>query len=174
MRTRLRNSRAASRAGLIRWPGVRSTTSTFLVVWSSAFFMSTCRPMLRPHRTGTMTMLNTNALVRTAAWYSRPAITQTLRMALLRGVGAGNANEDLLERRPGQLEVPDLAAGHEGRQHLLRVGVGREPQLLEPAEVGDLGHARQPVEADPLALDPHPQRVAAVGVLNRLQGAVEH
>src|SRR5438270_14042721 len=141
MRTRLRNSRAASRAGLIRWPGVRSTTSTFLVVWSSAFFMSTCRPMLAPHSTGIMTMLNTNALVRTAAWYSRQAITQTLRMALLRGVGAGNANENLLQRRPGQLEVPNLAAGHERHQHLLGVGPGGQPKFLEPAEVRDLSHA---------------------------------
>src|SRR5580704_16771803 len=114
--------------------------------------MSTCRPMLAPHSTGIMTMLNTNALVRTAAWYSRQAIAQTLRMVLLRGVGASNANENLLQRRPCQLEVPDFAAGHERCQHQLRVGPRGQPQLLEPAEVGDLGHARQSVETDPFAL----------------------
>src|SRR5947207_13817827 len=91
---------------------VRSTTTYFLVVLSSAFFSSTCTPMLNAHRTGTSTRLMTNALVLTAALYSRAATAHTLgSMALAPLVlGPRDADENLLQRRPGQLKVPHGAA----------------------------------------------------------------
>src|SRR5581483_980281 len=126
------------------------------------------------HRTGTSTRLMTNALLLTAALYSRAATAHTLgSMALAPLVlGPRDADEDFLQRRPGQLEVPHRPAAHQRGQDALRVGARRQPQLLQLAEVGDALHPRQPLQAG-AALQPDADGVAAVLVLDRLQGAVE-
>src|SRR5438552_17097878 len=118
------------------------------------------------------TKLTMNDLVRTAARYSRTAMTRTLRMGHLLDFGAGNADEDVVERGAGELEMADPAAIHEQGEDSLRIGPAIEPQLLPAAEVGHLGDARKlgqrvaPFDADP-------QRVVAVVVLNRFERAVE-
>src|SRR5436305_9633204 len=79
-----------------------------------------CTTMLPPISTGISTRPMRNALVRTAARYSRRAITSVLRMVgppvgqagslPYVSVGVGDADEDVVQRRPGQLEVAHLAA----------------------------------------------------------------
>src|SRR5438094_4413824 len=101
--TSFRRATAVARAAVICRPGLRSMTAYFLVVWSSARASSTWMPMLAPHSTGIITMLMMNALVCTAALYSRTATAQTLNMIDPFGARPGDADEDVLERRPGQL-----------------------------------------------------------------------
>src|SRR5262249_21289264 len=95
-----------------------------------------------------------NALVRTAAWYSRAAITKTLFMIILLGLGVRDADENIVQGWLGQLEMLHPAPVDQGRQHLLRVGATVEAQLLEPAEVGDLHHPGQVVQGVPVAVQP--------------------
>src|SRR5262245_38029658 len=82
---------------------VRSTTAYFFVPLSSDFLIHSCTPTLIPMSIGIITMLAMNALVCTADLYSRQATAQTLRMDDLLGLGfgPGDANENLLQRRPG-------------------------------------------------------------------------
>src|SRR4051794_25650856 len=108
-----------------------------------------------------------NALVRTAARYSRRAMRRTLRTMHLRGRRAGDPDEDILQRRPRQLEQSDLAPIHQGREHGLRVGAAVQAQLMVTAEVGDLIDAGQPVERRAVAGQPDADGVLAVGVLDR-------
>ena len=71
-------------------PPLRSTTANLLSFVSSSFLKSTWMPMLPNISAGISTMETTNALVRTAARYSRRAMTQTLRMGLSHSAfGAG-------------------------------------------------------------------------------------
>src|SRR5437773_6694678 len=80
------------------------------------------------------------ALVRTAAVYSREAMTNSLRMAVALRFRGRDADEDVVQRRPGQLEVTHRAALHQSRQDHLRVGAAVEPHLLPAAEVRHLDH----------------------------------
>src|SRR5262245_22402926 len=111
-----------------------------LVSWKSRSraWTRTLPPIIR----GMMIRLMRNVLVRTAARYSRRAMTSILYTAVLLpgggrpvGVGAGDAHEDVVQRRPGQLEVVHLAALHQPGQQPLGVGAGQQPQFLPAAEV---------------------------------------
>src|SRR5262249_26259160 len=145
-----------------------------LAVVSTLLRSSACTPKLPSISTGRKTRLTTNALVRTAALYSRRAMITILRSigGGLR-LGPGDADEDVVQRRPGDLEVAYGGPRHERGQHLLRVGAGGQAQLVQPAELGDVGHARHGPRVEAVALQPHADGVASVAVLDRLQGAVE-
>src|SRR5262249_50185146 len=129
-------------------------------------------PMLPPIRSGINTREMMNALVRTAARYSRTAMTSTLRMVILPGVRRGDTDEDILQRGTSQLEVAHFAAPDQRRQHLLRIGSPLKAQLAEPAEIRHLGDAGEAVERR-LLFQATPKSIAAVGVLNRFERAVE-
>src|SRR6266852_5348822 len=94
-------------------PGVRSTITNRLALVSTWSFSRSCTRMLPPIISGNIKTLMMNDLVRTAALYSRTAITNTLRMAVLLIARAGDADKDVLQRRPGQLEMTDLAPRHQ-------------------------------------------------------------
>src|SRR5882672_4341827 len=98
---------------------------------------------LPPMSSGMSTRLMINALVRTTAWYSRAAMVSILRTGALLQFGGGDADEYVVQRRPGQLKVPDLAARHQRCQQLLCVGVTGEAEFLEPAEIRHLDDAWQ-------------------------------
>src|SRR5260370_6453549 len=132
-----------------------------------------CMTMLPPMSTGMSSRLMMKALVRTAARYSRTAITHTLRTMVLLRLGAGDAHENVVQGRPGQLEVPDRSAIHQGRQDGLRIRAALEAHFLPAAEVGDLCHARHSLPTEPVSFYSYAERVAAVRLLNRLQGAVQ-
>src|SRR6266851_8245791 len=110
---------------------------------SSIFLKMICMTMLPPMSTGMSRRLIMNALVRTAARYSRTAMTHTLRMMVLLGFGRGDADEDVVQARPRQFKMSNCPARQESGQHRLRLGPAREAQLLPAAKVSDLGHARQ-------------------------------
>src|SRR5438445_8082432 len=152
--------------------GVRSKTANFFSVLSSSFLTSNWMPTLTPMRSGIRTRLTMNDLVRTAARYSRTAMTMTLRMGDLLGVGAGDADEDIVQRRTGQLEMAHPAATHEPGQNLLRVSPPVQPQLLPATEIRHLGNAGQ-FGQRVTALDANPQGVVAVIVLNRFERPVQ-
>src|SRR5690349_10365067 len=124
--------------------------------------MTTLPPISR----GRHSRLMRNDLVRTAARYSRAAITSILRIAWPPGPQPGDADEDVVQGRPGQLEVPYPAAGRQGRQDLLRVGPPLQAEFLQVAEVGDLDDARQALQGIPAAVQAYPDRVPAVGLLD--------
>src|SRR5215471_18177187 len=102
--------------------------------------MSTCTAALPSSSNGMKTRLTRNALVRTAARYSRTAMTQVLRIGTLSLLGPGDADEDLLECGPGHLEVAHPAALQQQGQQTLRVGVAFQAQLLPAAEVRHPAH----------------------------------
>ena len=119
---------------------------------------------------GTMTKLTMKERVRTV-----------LRWQLANG----DADEDIVQGRPGQLEVLDLAKPHEVGQHLLGIGVSFQTQLLPAPEIGNLDHARQILPPQPsptsggragrgAAVQPDPKRISAIGGLNGFQGAVKN
>src|SRR5690242_5975469 len=101
------------------------------------------RRMLPPIKAGISSRLIMNALVRTAAVYSRAAMTKSLRMIVPHGVTARDADEDVLERRPGHLEVTHGTAFDEAGEDLLRVGRAVETEFLHVAVVCHLDHPRQ-------------------------------
>src|SRR5262245_21487841 len=116
--------------------------------------------MLPPIRIGIITRLIRNALVRTAALYSRSATVTSLRIGSSRGaLGPGDADEDVLQLGPGDLEVPHLPALHQPREERLRIGARGEAQLLPAAEVGGLHHAGQVGQAAGVAVEVDVQRV---------------
>src|SRR5260370_36575119 len=115
------------------FPPVRSMTTKCLSLVSRTFLSNTCTRMLPPIITGIITRPMMNALVRTAARYSRTAITNVLRMGghLRRRLrGPGNAHKDVVESRPRHLKVTHAAALHQLGEQLLRVGVALQAQLL--------------------------------------------
>ena len=61
-----------SRGPIRRFPGVRSITANFFGLTSWKSHITHCMKRLPPIIIGIMTRLTTNALVRTAARYSRP------------------------------------------------------------------------------------------------------
>src|SRR4051812_9429239 len=141
----LRRSRLASRAGLSF--AVRSITAYLFVPASSFFFIQYCTPMLTPISRGIITMLAMNALVCTAALYSRKATAKTLCMVIVSlSFGPRDADENLLQRRPGQFEVPYRSPLHQFGQDPLRIGVRPEREFLQLAEIGHLFDAGQIVE----------------------------
>src|SRR5947199_169860 len=97
--------------------------------------------MLPPMSSGMSTRLTMNDLVRTTALYSRAAMVSILRTATLLRFGGGNADKNVLQRRPGQLEMAHPAALQERRQHGLRIDVAGEAKFLQPAEIRYLDHA---------------------------------
>src|SRR6516225_1979356 len=105
-----------------------------------------CTTRPPPIMMGRINRLMRNALVLTAAWYSRAAITSVLRMADVPCLRIRDADKDVVQRRPGQLEVADLAAGHQVRQQPLRVTATLQAQLLPAAEIGRLDNPRQVIE----------------------------
>src|SRR5262249_2131527 len=128
---------------------------------------------LPPMRSGMATRPMMKVLVRTAALYSRAATTSILRMSGLLLVGRpGDAHEDVMQARAGQLEVAHPAALHEPGEQFLRVGPRVEPDFLPAPEVGHLGDARQ-VGQSGTAFEQDVQGVASVGVLDRFQRPVE-
>ena len=84
----------------------------------------------------------TNAFVRTAALYSRAAMTNILRMAIVLH-RTSDADEDVVQRRPRQLEMTHRAAAHQLHQQRLRIGAALHAQFLPAAEVGHLLDAGQ-------------------------------
>src|SRR5260370_39064735 len=96
------------------------TAKVFSLV-SSIFLNRTCTPMLPPINNGINVRLMRNAFVRTAARYSRSAMTSTLRMMVLLAGRPGDANENVLQGGSRQLEVPHGAARHERGQNLFRI-----------------------------------------------------
>src|SRR5262249_33086768 len=115
---------AACKAGRMTAPRVRSRTAMCLTSVGGLSLTMAWTAMLPPIMTGISTREIRNALVRTAALYSRAAMTRTLRTGHLAGrgvLGGGDADEDVVQRRPGQLEVAAPAALHQPAQQLLRV-----------------------------------------------------
>src|SRR5438105_14192626 len=101
-------------------------------------------------------------------------MTSILRMAGLLHLRRGNPNEDVVQGRPGQFKVPYFAMRHERSQELLRVGPSLQADLLPAAKIGNLLYARQAFQWRTVAFQPDTDRIAPVGILNRIQGAVEH
>ena len=67
-----------------------------------------------------------------------------------------------------------LTAGHEQAEQALRVGALVEAKLLQVPMVGDPGNSRQVIERPAISFKLHAQRVAAVGVLDGVERAIEH
>src|SRR5260370_8439748 len=92
-------------------------------------------PMLEPIRIGTINKLTINALLRTAARYSRAAMTSILRMVILLWFRRGDAHEDFVQRWLGHLKMADLASLHQIAQNLLRIRIATQPQFLTAAKI---------------------------------------
>src|SRR5712691_809293 len=80
-----------------------------------------CRPMLTPMKTGTSIMPMRNALLRTAIDASDAATMKSLSGRCMVASRAGNADEDVVQGRPRDLEVLDGRPRGELRQEALRV-----------------------------------------------------
>src|SRR5579885_2009153 len=113
---------------------VRSITAIRLSSVSSCLRVRYWTPELAAIKSGTISSDRMNDFVLTAARYSRTAMVSALRMVLLFRIDPGNADENVVQRRPSQLKVSHLAALHERCQDLLRVGATLQAQLLEAAE----------------------------------------
>src|SRR5262250_394671 len=94
-----------------------------------------CTMMLPPISSGIITRLMMNALVLTAATYSRRATTSSLRMAVALRCRGRDADEDVVQRRPGQLEVPHRAQLNQPAQQRLPVRPTLQLQLFPAPEV---------------------------------------
>src|SRR5262249_2569688 len=151
---------------------VRSTTANCFSLVSRYFCNTSCARMLPPIINGIIKRPIRKVFVRTAALYSRNATTMTLRIAI--PPRPRNPHEDVVQRRPAQLEVPHPPALRQQRQQCLAVGPLGQTQLLPAAQLTHLDHSRQVAQTASIPLDLYPHRVAAVGVLDGLQGAVEH
>src|SRR5262245_16668726 len=97
-------------------------------VMSTWFLSRRCMTKPPPMRMGRSSRLIRNDLARTAALYSRAAMTRILRMDLFLHVRRGDANKNVVQRRPGQLEVPNRPTLHQHIQDLLRVRVRLQTQ----------------------------------------------
>src|SRR5207302_3383117 len=102
--------------------------------------------------TGIRMMPMRNDFDKTAARYSRAAMTSILRMGVLLRVRPGDANEDVVQGGPGQLEVAHLAAARQEGEQRLGVGARREAQLLEAAKIANRLDAGELVPAGCLLL----------------------
>src|SRR5262249_29883729 len=125
-------------------PGDRSTTANFCGLVSRRSPSSLWATIAPPMRIGITTRLMMKPLVRTVAKYSRTAMTSVLRMLeslhegptvlkvrirhMLRG--SGDAHKNIVERRLGQLEVTDPAAGNQGGEKALGICALLQPQFL--------------------------------------------
>ena len=102
-----------------------------------------------PINIGIIMMAIRNALVPTIARYSRAAITNILPMARVPHrlrFRPGNAYEDVVQRRPGQLEVLDPAAVQKRAKNRLRIGLMVHAQFGVAPVVVDPDHAGQIIE----------------------------
>src|SRR5262249_12592429 len=117
-----------------------------------------------------MTKLMMKVLVRTAAWYSRTAMTSILRMV---GLRVGNAYEDIVQGWPGQLEMMHRAAGQKSGQKLVGVAARIDAQLLPVAEVDYTGYAGQIPQGRAGAVQPDTHGIRSVSILDGFQGAVQ-
>src|SRR3989442_80544 len=118
---------------------------------------SSCAAMLPPIMIGIASKVMRKALDRTAAWYSREATTNILRMRQLPHGGSRNAQEDVVQRRARDLEVPHPAALHQRGEHGLRIGVARDAQFLQPAVIVHVFHARDAGKIGRVPFQPHAQ-----------------
>src|SRR5688500_14585074 len=100
-----------------------------------------------PIKTGMRNRLIRNALVLTAALYSRRATMSILCMTILLRLRPRNAYEDIVQRRPCDLEVEHLSALDQRRQGALRVRRGGQSQLLILPKIGDRLHTGQLIES---------------------------
>src|SRR5262245_4334688 len=131
---------------------------------------SNCSTRLPSIITGMMTRLMMKVLVRTAAWYSRTAMTSILRMV---GLRVGDAHEDVVQGWPGQLEMMDGAAGQKCGQELVGVAARIDAQFLPIAEVHDTGHAGQIPQRRVVAVQPDTHGIRSVSILDGFQCAVQ-
>src|SRR5207244_4122060 len=183
----LRRWAAFSKAAKMCSPEVRSMTAKRFSPVSSIFLKMICRTTLLPMSSGMSVRLTRNDLVRTAARYSRTAMTIVLRMMALlgflhlpltlafspqreRGVGrAGDADKNVVQRWVRHLKMANRATRHQGRQHRLRIRSPLQTKLLSAAEVHDFGYTRESVPVyHSVLFQAHPDRVAALGLLDRL------
>src|SRR5581483_349909 len=97
-----------------------------------------------------------NALVRTAALYSRAATTNSLRMAVppLRARG-GDPDEDVVQCRPDQLKMPQPAELGQASEQCRHICPRRHLKVLPASEVNDLLDAREVFLMD-RGVDPDP------------------
>ena len=86
-------------------------------------------------------------------------------------LGRGDPDEDVVQRRPRDLELEDPRPGHEGGEQVL--GIAPPPHLLEVPVVVDLLDPVQAVEGVHAGLGPQPDRVVAVDRLDLVERAVE-
>src|ERR1041384_2262553 len=108
-----------------------------------------------------------NPLVRTAAKYSRLATVSTLCMAHLLARSTRNAHEDVVQRWLGHFETPHPGAAKNHAQHLLRVAVAAQAQFLDLPEIINGLHSLESLESGDACFGADPDRVSAVGLLDR-------
>src|SRR5262249_6296305 len=125
--------------------------------------------MPTPLRTGTNIMPMMNDLLRIAIPASAAATVNSLsgqRMSALRGNGVGprDADEDVVERRPRDLEVLHRRPRRERREKALRIA--GHAHFLHVAVVVDALDAREAGERGGAARRPDADRVEAVRCLD--------
>ena len=109
-----------------------------------------------------------NAFERVSVTNSEEATIWILRIHL----SSGDANEDVVQRRAGDLEVID--GGPRGELPEERLRVSRQADFLELAVVVDCLDARQVGQRRGAARAPDADRIQPVGRLNVLERPVEH
>src|SRR4029077_16687658 len=117
---------------------------------------------LPPIIKGNMRTLMRKDLVRTAALYSRLAMTNTLRMAIVLLGGARNADEDVLQRRSDQFEMANRSPGHQFGKSFLRIGCRRTPQFLKAPKIRHVRHSRNASKVHQSAIQTDPNGIAAI------------
>src|SRR5579871_4784215 len=171
--SRLRCSAAAWITGNNACPGVRSTMAKRFSPASSRRLVIVCTTTAPHMRSGMRMRLTRKDLVRTAAWYSRAAMTRILCTVVLLFVRAGDADKDVVQRWAGQLEMADFAPAHQRGQYVLGVRTARQAQFLPAAEVRNLDDAGQITEWTLAVVKPNLERVVAVRILDRFECSIK-
>src|SRR5258708_1808749 len=124
--------------------------------------------------TGSITIPRMNALLRMALRYSVTAILRILGIIDFLGFRAGDANENVVQRRPRNFEQVNARSGGKRLQQFL--GIAGVTHFLVLPQVANTCHARKVLQmvASASASDPQSNRVLAVRGLNRCQRAVEN
>src|SRR5271165_5499918 len=126
--------------------------------------------------TGKNMIPNRNDLVRTIEPNSVDATIQIFRRSvckfrLLYVLGCGDPNEDVVQRRAGDLEVGDPGTGHQGFEQPLVVA---DPfHFLDVAVVGDFLDSRDALERGCSLVSLDPNGVEAVKRLDLVEGAIQ-
>src|SRR4051794_30528035 len=125
--------------------------------------------MLPPIIKGMISRPTRKALVRTAAKYSRAAMTRILCTVALPGVALrctaihpGDPDENVLQGGSGQFKVVDPTSVQKQSQDLLGVGSGSQTQFLPTAKVGGLHHAGKVGQRDGRLFEVNPYRIVPV------------